>query len=137
MYVHQVQKRVRYAETDKMGYLYYGNYALYYEIGRVEALRELGMTYQQMEDEQKVMMPVMSFYSKYIRPAYYDNLLTIKTIVDEMPRRDILFKGEIYNQQDQLINTAEVKLAFVSIKDYKRMHAPSFFLDLIKPYFNG
>ena len=87
--------RVRYAETDKMGYVYYGNYATYYEVGRVEALRKLGMSYKEMEDEG-IMLPVLSFNIKYFKPAFYDDLLTIKTSITEMPNTRIKFEYECY-----------------------------------------
>ena len=85
MYTHDFQKRVRYGETDQMGYLYYGNYAQYYEIGRVEMLRSLGLTYKAMEEELGVMMPVLSLQMRYVRPAYYDELLTIRTALRRIP----------------------------------------------------
>ncbi len=136
MYTHQTEKRVRYGETDKMGYLYYGNYAMYYEIGRVEMLRNLGLTYRVMEDEHKVMMPVMTYYTKYIRPAYYDELIRIKTTVPELPERHIKFKVELYNEKDKLINIGEVKLAFIHAETKGRINAPPFFIDLLKPYYD-
>lgn len=136
MYIHETQKRVRYGETDKMGFLYYGNYALYFEIGRVEMLRSLGLTYQEMEDKHNVMMPVMKFTTKYIRPAYYDELLTIKTAVPDMPYKHINFMAEIFNEKGELINIGEIKLAFITADTKGRIDAPEFFLDLLKPYFN-
>ena len=77
MYEHQHHKRVRYAETDKMGYLYYGHYAKYYEIGRVEALRSLGLSYRDMEDKLGLMLPVLSLEARYKSPAYYLSLIHI------------------------------------------------------------
>lgn len=136
MYTHETQKRVRYGETDKMGYLYYGHYAMYYEIGRVEALRNLDLTYKKMEDEHKIMMPVMSFSTKYLRPAYYDDLLTIKTAVPELPERNIDFKVEIFNEQEDLINIGKVKLAFISIENKGRVQVPEFFIKKLKPFYN-
>jgi acyl-CoA thioester hydrolase len=78
MYSAETKIRVRYGETDQMGYLYYGYYALYYEVGRAEAIRELGFTYKQMED-MGIMMPVAELNAKYYRPAKYDDLITVKT----------------------------------------------------------
>lgn len=136
MYLHKTTKRVRYSETDKMGYLYYGNYAMYFEIGRVEAMRALGMTYRELEDDYKVMMPVMSYTTRYLRPAYYDDLIEIHTRIRTMPERSIKFEGELYNEKNELINAGSVVLAFVSMEDNKRIDAPAFFTDLLKPYFN-
>ncbi len=136
MYLHKTTKRVRYSETDKMGYLYYGNYAMYFEIGRVEAMRALGMTYRELEDDYKVMMPVMSYTTRYLRPAYYDDLIEIHTRIRTMPERSIKFEGELYNEKNELINAGSVVLAFVSMEDNKRIDAPAFFKDLLKPYFN-
>ena len=80
MFISTTQIRVRYAETDKMGYVYYGNYAQYFEVGRVEGLRDLGLSYKKMEDEG-ILLPVVEFQIKYLKPAYYDDLLTIKTTI--------------------------------------------------------
>ena len=84
MYVHETKIRVRYSETDQMGYVYNGNYAQYYEVGRVEMLRSLGMSYQSMENAG-VMMPLLELKCKFIKPAYYDQEITIKTIVSKLP----------------------------------------------------
>ncbi len=80
MFVTETQMRVRYAETDRMGYAYYGNYATYFEVARVEALRELGMSYRELEDSG-ILLPVRDLHIKYHKPAYYDDLLTIKTSI--------------------------------------------------------
>ncbi len=84
MYESTTQVRVRYGETDQMGYLYYGYYALYYEVGRAEAIRQLGFTYKELED-MGIVMPVAELNAKYLRPALYDNLITVKTILKELP----------------------------------------------------
>ena len=91
MYTHEFQKRVRYGETDQMGYLYYGNYPQYYEIGRVEMLRSLGLTYKAMEEEQGILMPVVSMNIRYVRPAHYDELITIRTTLRQLPGKFITF----------------------------------------------
>ena len=83
MYQHQTQIRVRYGETDQMGYLYYGNYALYYEVGRTDAIRQLGLTYKWME-QNGVALPVAECNLQYLRPAFYDELLTVNTIIKEI-----------------------------------------------------
>src|SRR3954463_1583998 len=101
-----VQVRVRYAETDKMGYVYYGNYATYFEIGRVETLRKLGTSYKALEDSG-IMLPVLEYKSKYIKAAKYDDLLTIRTFIRKIPTVRIVFDYEVYNQDMVLLNVAE------------------------------
>ncbi len=127
MYVSETKIRVRYSETDKMGYVYYGNYPAFYEVGRAEAMRELGMTYREMEDKG-VMMPIASMQLKYIRPAYYDDLLTVRTIVKELPTSRMHFFYEVYNEQEKLLNHGETILAFVNINTQRPCPAPGWFL---------
>src|ERR1041384_2936714 len=99
MFTATIQIRVRYGETDQMGYMYYGNYALYYEVGRVEALRTLGVSYKEME-EQGIMLPVAELHTKYLRPALYDDLVTVKTTLKELPaHHKIQFHSELYNEK--------------------------------------
>lgn len=135
MYTHRFQKRVRYAETDQMGYLYYGNYATYYEIGRVEMLRSLGLTYKAMEEEQGIIMPVMNLDIRFIRPGKYDELLTIETTLQDLPGRDIIFHMRIFNEQDELMNGGKVRLCFVDQQSNQRVNAPDYLVDALKPYF--
>jgi acyl-CoA thioester hydrolase len=136
MLTRKINIRVRYAETDQMGYVYYGNYATYYEVARVECLRSLGFSYKIME-EQGIMMPVVENSSKYIRPANYDDLLTIKIFVKEMPSKRITFEYEIYNEREKLINLGVTILAFVDMKNGRACHAPESIIALLKPFFNG
>ena len=135
MLTQEIQIRVRYAETDQMGYVYYGNYATYYEVARVESLRNIGFNYKLME-EQGIMMPVAENKSKYIRPAKYDDLLTIKVTVDEMPVKRIKFKYEIFNEREKLVNVGETILAFVNMKNGRSCEAPESVTSLLKPFFN-
>ena len=135
MYSHRFQKRVRYGETDQMGYLYYGNYAQYYEIGRVEMLRSLGLTYKYMEEERGVMMPVMSLNTRYVRPAHYDELLTIETTLRKLPGQFITFHVEIFNERNKLVNGGSVKLCFVDKHANKSIKAPEFLLEKLIPHF--
>lgn len=135
MFSHESQTRVRYAETDQMGYLYYGNYATYYEVGRAEMIRSLGLTYQQMEDEYGVLMPVMSLQMRFVRPARYDELITIRTELRRMPQMDIVFHHELFNPKGKLVNGGSVKLCFVDQKTNKTVAAPSFLTDKLQPYF--
>lgn len=135
MYSYDFQKRVRYGETDQMGYLYYGNYPQYYEIGRVEMLRSLGLTYKAMEEDQGILMPVVSMNIRYVRPAHYDELLTIRTTLRQLPERFITFNMELYNEQGKLVNGATVKLCFVEAQTGKTITAPELLVDQLKPYF--
>ena len=135
MYTTDFQKRVRYGETDQMGYLYYGNYAQYYEIGRVEMLRSLGLTYKEMEEEQGVMMPVLSLQMRYVRPAFYDELLTIRTTLRRLPDQFITFHVEIFNEKNKLINGGSVRLCFVDKKSNKSIFAPDNLIDKLRSFF--
>ena len=135
MYTHDFQKRVRYGETDQMGYLYYGNYAQYYEIGRVEMLRSLGLTYKAMEEELGVMMPVLSLQMRYVRPAFYDELLTIRTALRRIPDQFITFHVEIYNEKNKLVNGGSVKLCFVDKESNKTIDAPVYLIEKLRPFF--
>lgn len=135
MYKHSYKQRVRYNETDKMGYLYYGNYASLYEIGRVELIRSLGLSYQKMEDELGIMLPVVSLESRFLHPAYYDEELEIYTFLDEMPSKIIKFRHEIFNEQKQLINRATVKLFFTDMKENKWISAPPIIKAALQEFF--
>lgn len=126
--------RVRYAETDQMGYVYYGNYAMYFEVGRVEALRKAGFSYRQME-EDGIIMPVLKNQTKYLRPGKYDELLTIKTTIPEMPGVRIKFTYEVYNESAELITEGSTLLTFLKKDTHKPSRPPKFLLDLIRPYF--
>ncbi len=135
MYSFDVQKRVRYGETDQMGYLYYGNYAQYFEIGRVEMLRSLGLTYKEMEQEHGIWMPVVYLETRYVRPALYDELLTIRTTLRKLPEKFITFHMEIFNEKNKLVNGGSVKLCFVEAQSGKTIYAPEFLLEKLRPYF--
>lgn len=131
MYIHETKVRVRYAETDQMGYVYYGNYAQYYEVGRVEALRNLGWSYRQIE-ESGVILPVLEFKIKYIKPAYYDDELTIKTIIKTLPAVRITFEYECYNGINELLNIGETTLVFINRLTNKPCAAPAAFAEALK-----
>jgi len=124
MYTSETNVRVRYAETDKMGYLYHGNYAQFYEMGRVEMIRSLGLSYKELEDKIGVGMPVMYMETRYVRPAFYDDLLTVKTKVKKMPHDFLRFFVEIFNEKGKLISGAKVKLCFIEMKTMKRVSCP-------------
>src|SRR6185503_5026559 len=100
MFISEVKIRVRYGETDRMGYAYYGNYAEYFEVARVESLRELGMNYKDLEDSG-IILPVYTFNVKYMKPAFYDDLLTIKCFIKELPKTRLLFHYETYNEKGE------------------------------------
>lgn len=134
MFRHETQIRVRYADTDQMGYVYYGNYAAYYEIARVESLRALGVSYKIVEEEG-VIMPVLENYSKYIAPALYDELLTIHVIIKSMPGVRVKFHYEIYNESDKLIHLGETTLVFVDKETKRPCPPPDAMVDVLSPYF--
>ena len=134
MYVTETQLRVRYGETDRMSYAYYGVYASYFEVARVEALRMLGLSYRAME-EDGILLPVLSYSIQYKKPAYYDDLLTIRTTVPELPGARIRFAYETYNEKGELINTAETTLVFVSKATGKPCPAPEEFLGKLRSFF--
>jgi len=134
MFTSEVKLRVRYGETDRMGYVYYGNYAEYFEVARVEALRELGMNYKEMEDDG-IILPVYTFSVKYFKPAFYDDILTIKTSIKAIPQARITFYYETFNEKEELLNTGEVTLVFIDRKNNKPMGAPAEFMEKIKKYF--
>ncbi len=136
MYNHKYKKRVRYGETDQMGYLYYGRYADLYEIGRVEMLRSLGITYREMEEKMGIMLPVKSFQMRFVRPANYDEELTISTTLRALPAKDIAFHVEIFNEKNKLVNGGSVRLVFVEMKTNKTISAPEFLLEKLRPHFD-
>ncbi|MEM9858627.1 MAG: thioesterase family protein [Bacteroidota bacterium] len=135
MYQHKLQLRVRYSDTDQMGYVYYGNYASYYEAARVEALRALGLTYRALE-ESGIMMPVLENYSKYIAPAHYDELLTITTTVKEKPGVRIMFEYEIFNENNDMIHIGHTKLVFVNMVTKRPCAMPENMEQLLSSYFS-
>lgn len=134
MFVSETKIRVCYEDTDQMGVVYYGRYARYYEIGRTEAIRELGFTYKMIES-QKVFLPARSLNITYLKPALYDDLLTVRTIINEIPKVKFPIKTEIYNEAGELINKGEVVLAFFDANTNKPCKAPDYFIDKMKPFF--
>jgi acyl-CoA thioester hydrolase len=119
-----------------MGFLYYGYYSLYYESGRAEAIRDLGFTYKQIE-EMGIVMPVIELHSQYFRPARYDDLLTVKTTLKELPQdANIQFHTTIYNEKGQLLNKGVTKLVFYDPKARKKVPMPFQLLEKLMPFFN-
>ncbi len=136
MYESTTQMRVRYAETDQMNVVYYGNYAQYFEVGRVESIRQLGYTYKDMEAEG-VIMPVVELNVRYLRPATYDDLLTVKTIVRDMPHdHRIEFFQEVYNEEGKLLTAGKVLLYFLNEKTRKRTTMPETLKHKLAKYFD-
>lgn len=127
---HEFSVRVRYAETDQMGVVYHGNYAQYFEMGRVEWLRNLGVSYKWME-ENGVMLPVVSLQMNYKKPARYDDLLRVKTILKSQTSVKIEFDYEIYNEENDLLTTGYSMLVFVDMKTGRPMLPPSYVSDKI------
>jgi acyl-CoA thioester hydrolase len=136
MFRFETKIRVRYGEVDQMGYVYYGNYALYYEVARVESLRYLGVTYKEIE-EMGILMPVLESRSKFIQPASYDEDLKIVTTICEKPRARIKFNYEIYGQENNLIHQGETALAFVDKVTKKPCRPPEILQNVLYPYFRA
>lgn len=135
MYESTTEVRVRYGETDQMGYLYYGHYALYYEVGRAEAIRQLGYTYKELE-EMGIMMPVVDLHAQYFRPALYDDLITVKTILKELPEsHKIQFHSELYNEQKQLLNKGVTTLVFYDPVTKQKVNMPEELKNRLQPFF--
>ena len=134
MLINYTKTRVIYADTDNMKYAYYGNYAKYYEIGRTEAIRSLGISYREME-ERGVFMPVHSMSCRFLKPAFYDEMLTIKTMVENLPEARMVFHHEIFNEKNELIHTSEVTLFFLDAGKNRPVRAPEFLLELMRPYY--
>jgi len=134
MFIFETKVRVRYAETDQMGYVYYGNYATYYEVGRVEMLRSLGTSYKSLEDNG-VMLPVLEMQTRFIKPARYDEELVVKVYLKEKPAVKITFEYEVFGEAGELINTGSTTLAFIDMKRNKPCRAPQDFIDRLQPYF--
>jgi acyl-CoA thioester hydrolase len=127
--------RVRYGETDQMGYAYYGVYAQYYEVGRVETMRKIGYSYKEVE-AKGILLPVVHFSINYKKPAYYDDEVTVVTYIKEKPKGVKLpFVYECYNQQGELLNTGEVTLVFIQKSTNKPTAIPDWFNEAISPFF--
>ena len=136
MFTHKTQIRIHYALTDQMGVVYHGHYAQFYEIGRTEALRSLGFTYKEVET-MGVIMPVTEIHSKFLRPALYDDLITVVTTVKELPlHHKIIFHSEIYNEKNELLNAGDVTLYFMEAKTMKRCAMPEKIKEKMNEFFN-
>jgi acyl-CoA thioester hydrolase len=135
VFITETHIRVRYAETDQMNVVYYGNYAQYFEVARAESIRNLGFTYKEME-AAGVIMPVVEMQTKFLRPAHYDDLLTIKTMMRELPvDHRILFEHEVFNQEKKLLTVGKVTLYFVKMGTFERTVMPETMRNLLKVFF--
>ncbi|MES2794636.1 MAG: thioesterase family protein [Bacteroidota bacterium] len=134
MFADHINYRVCYGDTDQMGYMYYGNYARIYEIARTEALRKIGYKYKKMEEEG-IMMPVYENYTKYLLPALYDDLLTIKVSIKTLPSFRCVFDYEIFNESGKLLNIGQTTLVFSRIADGKLCRPPQYLMELLGKYF--
>ena len=134
MFVNETKYRVCYGDTDQMGYMYYGNYARLYEIARTESFRNIGFKYKDME-AAGIMMPVYDLYTKYLQPALYDDLLTIRVKINALPSVRCVFDYEIFNEEGKLLNTGQTTLVFSKTADGKLCKPPQYLLDLLMPYF--
>lgn len=134
MFLAETQLRVRYAETDQMGYVYYGNYAMYFEVARVEAMRSAGFSYREMEDSG-IMMPVLESHFRYLKPGKYDELLTIKTTIPQLPGVRIRFEYQVFNDLGELITEGWTTLTFLKKDSHQPTRPPKNLLDLLHPFF--
>lgn len=127
----EVEIRVRYGETDQMGVVYHGNYAQYFEIGRIEWLRDYGVSYKKMEEEG-VMLPVISLNVNFKKSACYDDLIKVKTQLVKMPTASIEFNYEIINQNGEVLTFGNTVLAFIDMKTNRPMRCPKYLLDKLQ-----
>lgn len=135
MFITETQIRIHYALTDQMGVVYYGHYAQFYEIGRTEAIRQIGYTYKEIE-AMGIIMPVVDIHSRFLRPAKYDDLITVKTTLKELPvNSKIVFHTDIYNEAGELLNTGDVTLFFIDAKTMKRCEMPAPLREKLAPFF--
>ena len=130
----EIKLRVRYSDTDQMGYVYYGRYASFYEIARVELFRSLGFSYKELEEEG-IGVPVIDMETKYVLPIKYDEQIKINTSIENLPSSRISFKYEVYNQNNELANTANTTLTFINLINKKPVRMPAELLDIIKSNF--
>lgn len=135
MFTAQTNIRVRYSETDQMNVVYHGNYAQYFEVARAEAIRDLGFTYKEIE-ALGVIMPIVELHLKFLRPARYDDMLRVKTILKELPvHHKIEFLQEVFNEEDKLLATGRVILYFMDADRMIRTNMPSALKEKLIPYF--
>jgi acyl-CoA thioester hydrolase len=136
MFTSETKIRVRYAETDQMNVVYHGNYAQYFEVGRVESIRQLGLSYKDVE-ASGIIMPVIEWTAKFIRPAHYDDLLTIRTSVKQWPvDYRVEFHQEVYNEAGKLLTTGKVLLYFLKAGTMEKTLMPEEMEKKLRPFFD-
>ncbi len=134
MFTSETKVRVRYAETDQMGIVYHSNFFLYFEVARTESIRHLGFTYADME-KMGIIMPVVDAHAKYLRPALYDDLLTIKTTLKEIPlHHKIEFHHEVFNEKAELLCVGKIILYFMEKDGMKKAAMPETLKKKIERY---
>ena len=134
MFEETIQLRVRYHDCDPLGIVYHGHYVKFFEIGRTEAMRKHDFSYKKLE-ELGLAMPVVEMNIKYFRPARYDELMDIKTIIKDWPDKKIIFLSEIYNQEKQLLTSSETTFVYVKKDSLRRCHIPQIVLEHLAPFF--
>ena len=131
MFYHKIEIRVRYGETDQMGVVYHGNYAQYLEIGRIEWLRHLGVSYKKMEEEG-IILPVISLSLNFKKSATYDDIICVKTFLRKLPTAKIEFEYEITNEAGEILTTANTTLAFIDARTKRPVRCPQYILDKLQ-----
>lgn len=135
MFTSEAKIRVRYAETDQMGVVYHSNFFPYFEVGRAESIRQLGFTYADME-KLGVIMPVVDAHARFLKPALYDDLLTVRTYLKELPvHHKIEFHHEVFNEKDELLCTGKIILYFMERDGMKRTTLPEALKKKLERYF--
>ena len=134
MISHDTQVRVLYRDTDKMGVVYHANYIVYYEAARNEMFRSIGLPYTELE-AMNIVMPIVEVESKYKAPAYYDDLLTVRATIKELPEVRAIVEYEIFNEAGTLINTGKTVLGYVNTERMRPCRAPQKFIDELQKYF--
>lgn len=130
-YKHQF--RVGYKDTDQMGIMHHSNYIVLYEMARTEWLRHMGLTYAEIE-RRGIMSPIIEVYSKYLYPAFYDEVLTVKVWMDEIPSARLIINSEVYNPQGRLINQGSVTLGFMNAETRRPCRAPEWFVEKLEEF---
>ncbi|MBQ2007470.1 MAG: acyl-CoA thioesterase [Alistipes sp.] len=133
MISYSTQIRVRYKDTDQMGIMHHSNYVVLYEQARTEWLRAMGLTYAEIE-RRGVMSPIIEVHSRYHYPAFYDEVLTVKVSIDEMPTARLIVASEVYNEAGKLINTGSVTLGFMNSATRRPCRVPEWFTEALEEY---
>lgn len=128
------QIRVRYADTDKMGVVYHSNYAIFFEVGRTEMFREIGLPYDEIE-KNNIMLPLVDLHINYKRPAHYDELLTVTTKLCELPNVKIKFEYEIHNEKGELLVDGYTTLVFIDTTRNRPTRMPDSIKSILEKYF--